>query len=69
MHGIRGKWIIYLIQVMEYMELVRDSSAYSDEEISAIERLIISGAARYFKEVIDQVRSEQVQREIEDMLV
>ena len=54
---------------LEYMELVRDSSAYSDEEISAIERLIISGAARYFKEVIDQVRSEQVQREIEDMLV
>jgi hypothetical protein len=54
---------------LEYMELVKDSGAYSDEEISAIERLIISGAARYFKEAIDQVRSEQVQREIEDMLV
>ena len=54
---------------LEYMELVKDSGAYSDEEINAIERLIISGAARYFKEAIDQVRSEQVQLEIEDMLV
>jgi hypothetical protein len=54
---------------LEYMELVKDSGAYSDEEINAIERLIISGAVRYFKEAIDQVRSEQVQREIEDMLV
>ena len=54
---------------LEYMELVKDSGAYSDVEINAIERLIISGAARYFKEAIDQVRSEQVQREIEDMLV
>lgn len=54
---------------LEYMELVKDSGAYSDEEINAIERLIISGAARYFKQVIDQVRTEHVQREIEDMLV
>ena len=53
----------------EYMELVRESGAYSDEEIHAIERLITSGAARYFKQVIDQVRQEQVQREIEAMLV
>ena len=51
------------------MGLVRESGAYSDEEIDAIERLITSGAARYFKVVIDQVREEQVQREIEDMLV
>ena len=54
---------------VEYMELVKDSGAYSEEEISAIERLIISGTARYFKQVIDQVREEHVQREIEDMLV
>ena len=53
----------------EYMELVKDSGAYSDEEISAIDRLIVSGAARYFKEAIDQVREEQVQCEIEAMLV
>ena len=54
---------------IEYMELVRDSGLYRDEEIHAIERLIISGAAQYFKDAIDQVREEQVQREIEDMLV
>ena len=54
---------------LEYMELVKDSGAYSDEEISAIERLIVSGAARYFKGVIDQVREEQVACEIEAMLV
>jgi len=53
----------------EYMELVRDSGAYSEEEIDAIERLITSGAAGYFKQVIDQVREEHVQREIEEMLV
>tara|TARA_B110000196_G_C21077890_1_gene630910 strand:- start:435 stop:779 length:345 start_codon:yes stop_codon:yes gene_type:complete len=54
---------------VEYMELVKDSGAYSEEEISAIERLIISGTARYFKQVIDQVREEHVQCEIDDMLV
>ena len=54
---------------IEYMELVRDSGLYTDEEIHAIERLIFSGAAQYFKDAIDQVREEQVQREIEDMLV
>jgi hypothetical protein len=54
---------------IEYMELVKDSGAYSEEEIDAIKRLITSGAARYFKQAIDQVREEQVQREIEDMLV
>ena len=54
---------------LEYMELVKDSGAYSEEEISAIDRLIVSGAARYFKEAIDQVREEQLQCEIEAMLV
>ena len=49
----------------QYMELVRDSGEYNDEEIDAIERLIASGAASYFKDAIDQVREEQVQREIE----
>ena len=54
---------------VEYMELVKDSGAYSEDEIEALERLIISGAAHYFKEVIDQVRDEQVQREIDQLLV
>ena len=54
---------------IEYMELVKDSGAYSEEEIDAIERLITSGAAAYFKQVIDQVREEHVQREIEEILV
>ena len=52
----------------EYMEMVKDSGVYSEEEIYALERLILSGAANYFKGVIDQVREEQVQREIEEML-
>lgn len=54
---------------VEYMELVKDSGAYSKDEIEALERLIISGAAHYFKKVIDQVRNEQVQREIEQLVV
>ena len=53
---------------VEYMGMVRDSGVYTDEEIRAIERLIISGAAQYFKDVIDKVREEQIEREIEDML-
>ena len=51
-----------------YMELVRDSGEYSEDEINAIERLIATGAASYFKAVIDQVREEQVQREIEALI-
>ena len=54
---------------VEYMELVKDSGAYSEDEIEALERLIISGAAHYFKEVIDQVRDEQGHREIDQLLV
>ena len=54
---------------IEYIDLVRESGVYTDEEISAIERLIVSGAAQYFKDVIDQVRDEQVQREISDMVI
>ena len=49
---------------LEYMELVKESGMYSDEEVHAIGRLIISGTAHYFKEVIDQVREAQVRREI-----
>lgn len=52
----------------KYMELIRGSGEYSDEEIDAIERLIASGAARYFKDAIDQVREEQIQREIEALI-
>ena len=54
---------------LEYIELVKDSGLYTDEEIHAIERLIVSGTAGYFKDVIDQVREEQVRREIDQMLV
>ena len=53
----------------EYIGLVKESGLYSDEEINAIERLIVSGTAGYFKDVIDQVREEQVRREIDQMLV
>lgn len=53
---------------LAYVELVRESGLYTDEEVRAIERLIVSGTAGYFKEVIDQVREEQVQREIAQLL-
>lgn len=53
---------------IEYVDLVRESGVYTDEEICAIERLILGGGAQYFKDVIDQVRDEQVQREISEML-
>lgn len=52
----------------EYIELVRDSGVYTEEEIHAIERLVVDGAARFFKNTIDQVREEYVQREIDEML-
>tara|TARA_B100000686_G_scaffold345034_1_gene428797 strand:- start:2196 stop:2501 length:306 start_codon:yes stop_codon:yes gene_type:complete len=53
---------------IEYMSLVRESGAYSNEEIDALERMIVTGAAQYFKDVIDQVREEQIQREIKDLI-
>jgi len=53
---------------LRYVELVRESGVYTDEEIDAIERLILSGTAQYLKDVIDQVREEQVQREIEELV-
>jgi hypothetical protein len=52
----------------QYIELVRESGAYTEEEIHAIERLVLNGAARFFKDAIDHVRQECVQREIDDML-
>ena len=53
---------------IEYMGMVRESGAYTDDEIIAIERLIINGGAQYFKKAIDQVRGEQIQREIDQLL-
>lgn len=52
----------------EYMRLARESGLYSEEEIEAVERLIASGAAQCFKEVIDQVREERIEREIRDLV-
>ena len=52
----------------QYVELVRESGAYTDEEIDAIERLVVDGSARFFKDAIDQVRQECVQREIEELM-
>lgn len=53
---------------LKYVELVRESGMYSDDEISAIERLVLSGTAQYLKEAIDQVRDEQIQREIAELV-
>jgi hypothetical protein len=49
---------------LAYVARVRDSGWYNEEEIQAIERLVVSGTASAFKEVIDQVRQERVQHEI-----
>lgn len=52
----------------EYMRLVRKSGLYSEEELVAVERLIVSGAAQSFKEVIDRVREERIGQEIRDLV-
>jgi hypothetical protein len=53
---------------LAYVEMVKDSGLYTEEEIGAIERLIVSGTAGFFKQVIDQVRDEQVLREIDELV-
>ena len=53
---------------LAYVEMVKDSGLYTEEEIGAIERLIVSGTAGFFKQVIDQVRDEQVHREIDELV-
>ena len=53
---------------LRYVELVRESAMYTDDEIHAIERLILSGTAQYLKDAIDQVRDEQIQREIAELV-
>ena len=50
---------------LAYVARVRDSGRYTEEEIHAVERLVVSGTASSFKEVIDQVRQERVQHEIQ----
>ena len=57
------------MHTLEAFRVDADTDNLSDEEIYALERLILSGAASYFKSVIDQVRDEQVQLEIEEMLI
>lgn len=52
----------------EFIDLTRRTGAYTDEAMGAIGRLILGRAAGYFKEVVDQVRDEQVTREITEML-
>ena len=53
---------------LHYMSLVRESGVYTEDEIEAIGRLILSGTAQYFKDMIDKVREEQVRREIDELL-
>ena len=53
---------------LEYIELIKESGVYSKDEIDALERLIISGAAQHLKEAIDQVRDEHIQREIDELV-
>ena len=50
---------------LAYIARVRDSGLYTEEEVHAVERLVLTGTASSFKEVIDQVREERVQHEIE----
>ena len=53
---------------LKYLDLVRDSGVYTQEEVYAIERLILSGAAHYFKQAIDQRRDEHIRGEIAEMV-
>lgn len=50
---------------LAYVARVRDSGWYTEEEVYAIERLVVSGTASSFGEVVDQVRQERVHHEIE----
>ena len=52
---------------LEFLDLARSSGGYDDQEMGAIARLTMSGAAESFKEVVDQVRDERVRREIVGM--
>ena len=52
---------------LAYIELVHGSGLYTDEEVHAIKRLIVSGAAACFMEMLEQVRDEWVRREIEEL--
>lgn len=54
---------------VEYLNNVKKSGVYTEEEIFAIERLIMSEVAVYFMDVINTARERQVQHEIEEMLV
>ena len=53
----------------EYLRMIRVSGAFDEEEIGAIERLIVSGAAQEFKETIDRVRQARIECEIDRILV
>lgn len=53
---------------LHYLELVRESGVYTEEEIQAIGRLILSGTAQYFKDMVDKVREEQIRCEIDEIL-
>lgn len=52
---------------LAYIELVRSSGLYMEEEVQAIERLIMSGVAVLFKDMIDTVREEKVRLEIKEL--
>ena len=53
---------------LEFMALAKEAGVYTDEDMCASAHLMVNGAAQYLKEVVDQVRDEQVQREIAEML-
>ncbi len=53
---------------MEYLTMVRESGAYTEEEIDAIERLILGGTAQYLMKVIDRIRDDRIQQEIDVMV-
>ena len=50
---------------LAYVARVRSSGWYTEDEVHAIERLVVSGTAKSFQEVIDHIRQERVQHEIE----
>jgi hypothetical protein len=53
---------------MELLEQMEAMSLYSEEEMGAIRRLVLTDGALAFKDLVDMVRDIRVEQEIEAML-
>ena len=55
-------------QKMELLEQMETMNSYSEEEMGAIRRLVLTDGALAFKDLVDMVRDIRVEQEIEAML-